>query len=245
MRPFVDRRLVFVVLPFVLALSLSFPSASATLSGEKSSSSEGTFFASLSTPPTIDFADTCPETTILGSGASVDLTVTGNDSAVAFQSLPDGSYPLETSRVGRHEFTVSAVDDAGNKASGTCKYQVLYDLVGGGFLAPIQAPPALNRVKGKVTLTWQLRDANGRLIRDRRVLKDAETQAIDCADPVLPLGDRVPVPHGKRRALSFKASTGLYAYKWTPPRGSREGCYALFLTFKDGTEHRANFRIVR
>jgi hypothetical protein len=245
MRPFVDRRLLFVVLPFVLAVCLFLPPAGAAPPGENSSGPAGTFFASLSTPPTIDFADTCPETTILGSGASVDLTVTGNGSAVAFQSLPDGSYPLETSKVGRHKFTVSAVDDAGNKASDTCTYQVLYDLVGGGFFAPIQAPPALNPVKGKVTLTWQLRDANGRLVRDRRVLKEAETQAIDCADPVLPIGDRVPVPHGRKRALSFKARTGLYAYNWTPPRGAREGCFALFVTFKDGTEHRANFRIVR
>ncbi len=238
MIPSIDRRLVLSSLLLIFGMSPSLAPAGASGPG-------GTLVARLSTPPTIDFADTCPETTLLGSGASVDLTVTGNDSAVAFQSLSDGSYPLETSKVGRHEFTVSAVDEAGNQATDTCAYEVLYDFVGGGFLPPIQAPPALNPAKGKVTLTWQLRDASGRLVKDHRVLKDAETQAIDCADPVLPLDDRVPVPHGRKHALSFKASTGLYAYRWTPSKGARDGCYALFLTFKDGTEHRANFRIMR
>jgi len=79
----------------------------------------------------------------------------GSGLASCTGDVADGD-PIDTSTVGRHTFSVTATDQAGNSATDTHTYTVVYTFA--GFGSPVENPPTVNRaIAGRtIPLKWQL-----------------------------------------------------------------------------------------
>ena len=117
-------------------------------------------------PPTL--APTVSPNPVLLHGAAVaSPNATDDNSGVASASCE----PVDTSSVGLKTLTCTATDFAGNTASATVAYNVIYNFA--GFkppvgMPPVVTPPAVNTAKAGQTipLKWRIVDANGAPVTD-------------------------------------------------------------------------------
>jgi hypothetical protein len=91
----------------------------------------------------------CPGTAVLNGTGSATVQASDERSGFAPDEDPSGSYPLETSRPGTQSFVMDAFDQAGNKGTGTCTYEVLYEAPGAPALTAGATPNA-----GAFTVGW-------------------------------------------------------------------------------------------
>jgi hypothetical protein len=147
---------------------------------------------------------------------------------------------VDTASVGAHRFRVHASDLALNTASTTAVYQVIYNF--GGFLAPVEDPPAVNRVRaGRVVpVKFSLNGFQGAGVLAEDYPQVAE---VECGAGERPERGE-PARSGARSELVYHARSDRYRFLWRTERSWAGGCRQLLLKLDDGLVRRAEFAFV-
>jgi len=189
------------------------------------------------TPPTISIVSPSEgEVFVLGQDASADFSCGDDDSGVA---TCDGG-DIDTSTVGEHVITVNASDNAGNTASQTRTYQVVYDT--DAFLAPVDDPPTINDASGNraIPFKWTLRDAHGTSYASLEAEDIVTTWTpIDCNSRA-PGGEAVPATSSE--GPTYDAEAEQYRYTARVPDPAAGSCVRFTLALDDGSHASADFR---
>jgi len=196
------------------------------------------------TPPTITLT-TPPEGAVylLGQTVNADYTCQdeagGSGLASCVGSVPNGS-PIDTGSIGAKTFTVNAADNAGNVASATHNYQVIYAFT--GFISPVDNPPVINIAKAGQTipLKWRITDANGNPVTD---LTDVTVTAVSLSCPSVPTTDAIEEYATSNSGLQ-NLGDGYYQWNWRSPASYANSCKTLILDLGEGAgfEHLALFQ---
>jgi len=197
------------------------------------------------TPPAIGFSGSCPATATLKSAASLNVSVNDNLSGVVTQSIPNGSFPLNTATVGQKTVTVTAADQAGNQSSQACAYRVIYDFLGtGGFAAPVEGPPAVNTAKAgsTVPVKWQLPNGSGGFISDPGAVSAVQFQKSACQG-FSALENPVSTETSGASGLHYDTATNQFIYNWKTAKSMAGSCYTMILRLNDGSAYNALFSL--
>lgn len=187
----------------------------------------------------------CPATVLLGGKASATVAASDGLSGLQSQSVPNGVVVLDTSSVGLRTMTVGATDAAGNEATTSCSWRVVYDFTGAsGFQTPVSDPPAMNvaHAPKAVPIKWRIPDGKGGFLRDLAVVSAVEIQQVSCDDPTSAVGPRVSAMASGGSTLRYDTGGDHYAFTWKTDASMAGSCYAFILSLNDGTEHTAWFR---
>jgi hypothetical protein len=113
----------------------------------------------------------------------------------------------------------------------------------GGFQAPIDAPPTINRVKAgnTVPVKFSLNGNQGLAI----LAEDYPVSVpIDC-DTGEPTGAAEETMTPGRMSLEYEAGTDTYTYLWKTSKSWTDTCRRLTVGLADGSFHHAEFHFVR
>jgi hypothetical protein len=149
---------------------------------------------------------------------------------------------VDTSTVGAHDFTVTAADNAGNAASATARFRVVYDFE--AFLWPVKNRPRSNTWKAgvPVPIRFELGGNQG-----LGVIEDGWPQVavVGCDFTEEPEAGE-PTRHPRWfRELVYRRRKQRYVYLWRTERRWAGTCRQFMLKLKDGTVRRADFKFVR
>ena len=171
--------------------------------------------------------------------ASYSCSDEGSGVTSCVGTVPSGS-TLSTSQVGWSSLSVTSTDAAGNTASATRSYRVVYDWQ--GFRHPVDEAPVVNRVKAGsiVPLAFALGGDRGLDVLDGTPV--AAATACDRAAPVDRLERFLKKGAG---TLTYATSTATYTYGYAVPRGWAGSCRTLTLRLADGTTHDALLEVVK
>lgn len=160
----------------------------------------------------------------------------GSGLASCVGTLADGA-ALDTATVGTGSFTVDAEDHAGNTASLTHHYSVVYDFA--GFFAPVNGLPTLNRVHAgaAVPVKFSLGGDQG---LDVLAAGFPASQTTPC-DSAAPVDELEATATAGSSSLSYDAALDRYSYVWKTDKAWAGTCRQLVVRLADGTEHRASF----
>ena len=200
------------------------------------------------TPPTITIT-TPPEgagytlgQVVLADYACADQ-VGGTGLASCVGDVADGS-AIDTLSVGAKTFMVDAEDHAGNPASATHNYTVVYDFT--GFFAPVDnpgpAPPFVFNVAkagSAIPVKFSLGGDQGLNIFAAGYPK---SQPIYCDASATYDGIEETVTAGSS-SLSYDATTDRYTYVWKTEKAWANTCRKLTVRLNDGTDHVAYFNL--
>jgi hypothetical protein len=196
------------------------------------------------TSPTITLATPAESAVyLLGQTVNADYTCQdeagGSGLASCVGDVPNGS-PIDTSSVGARAFTVNAADNAGNTASVTHTYRVIYNFT--GFTSPVDNPPVMNTAKAgqAVPLKWRITDANGNPVTN---LANVSVTAVSLSCPSAPTTDAIEEYATSNSGLQ-NLGDGYYQWNWKTPKGYAGLCKTLKLDLGEGAgcEHLALFR---
>ena len=160
----------------------------------------------------------------------------GSGLASCVGDVANGS-PIDTSSVGAKTFTVNAEDHAGNTASLTHHYSVIYNF--SGFFEPVDNPPTFNVVRAgaRIPVKFSLSGNQGLNIFAEGYPRSEE---IACP-PSAPLDVIEQTLRSGSTSLSYDATTDIYNYKWKTESAWSGTCRQLIVRLNDGTEHIAYF----
>ena len=147
-----------------------------------------------------------------------------------FGTVANGS-PIDTRSVGLFDFYVFAADNAGNPVYKWTKYRVVYPF--SGFFAPLTGGLNDLRAGDSAPLKFSLGADYG-----LDIVTSATQQQEDCAS-----GAVRGSAGSALGALTYNASQGRYLYDWSSDKSWAGTCRAVTLTLRDGTAHRADFRL--
>lgn len=161
----------------------------------------------------------------------------GSGLASCTGTVADGA-PIDTSTVGVHTFTVTGADIAGNSATATSNYNVVYDF--NGFLQPVENLPALNiaNAGSAIPLKFSLGGNQGLVIFAAGYPASSPIPC-DANEPGTLIEETVAAGSS---SLSYSATADQYTYVWKTDRSWRGACRMLVVRFNDGTERQAKFR---
>lgn len=150
--------------------------------------------------------------------------------------VPSGSH-IDTATVGAKNFSVNAVDNAGNSASVTHTYNVIYTF--NGFFPPVDNLPALNTVKARqaIPVKFSLSGNQGLNIFEPGYPKSQQITC-DSAAPLAPVEETVS-PGGS--SLTYDSGADQYIYVWKTEKPWVNSCRQLLIKLNDGTTHSASF----
>ena len=193
------------------------------------------------TDPTVTIT-TPPEGDVytLGQVVLADYACTdeagGSGLASCVGAVADGT-AIDTASVGPKTFTVNAEDNAGNVASATYNYSVVYDF--SGFFPPVDNTPVFNMAKAgsAIPVKFSLNGDQGLSIFAAGYPK---SQPIACTttDPLDGIEETVTAGAS---SLSYDATTDRYVYVWKTDRAWANTCRKLTVRLNDGTDHIAYF----
>jgi hypothetical protein len=149
---------------------------------------------------------------------------------------------VDTGTVGAHEFTVNATDNAGNAASATSRFRVVYDF--DAFLWPVRNRPKSNTwIAGvPVPIRFELGGNQG-----LGVIEEGWPQVavVGCGFHEEPEAGE-PARHPRWfRELVYRRRKERYVFLWKTDRRWAGTCRQFMLKLKDGTVRRADFKFVR
>jgi hypothetical protein len=156
--------------------------------------------------------------------------------------VPDGA-PVDTGSVGAREFTVAAADAAGNSATATARYRVVYDFE--GFLWPVRNRPLVNewRAGVPVPIRFELGGNQGLDVIEEGWPQVAVVDDCDFADEP-ERGEAARHPRWFRE-LVYRKRKQRYVFLWKTDRRWAGSCRQFMLKLNDGTVKRADFRFGR
>ncbi len=148
---------------------------------------------------------------------------------------------LDTATVGTKTFTVDAEDNAGNSATKTVTYHIVYNFT--GFFQPIENLPLWNSVKAGSAVPTKF-SLFGNQGLDIFATSYPTSQKINCDSNILIDGIEETVTAGSS-SLSFNATADQYNYVWKTEKAWSGTCRQLAVRLKDGTYHNASFRFLK
>jgi len=162
--------------------------------------------------------------------------VGGSGLASCIGDVADDSL-IATSTVNGHTFTVNAEDNAGNMATATNDYFVVYSF--SDFFSPIDSEPTINKAKAGQTIAvkWRLTDFNGVPIDDPAsfVSLTSGSTTCDSGDPT----DAIETYAGSS-GLQYLGD-GNWQFSWKTPKSYAGKCRVMTLDLADGATHTAQF----
>lgn len=195
-------------------------------------------FLADSTPPTVSvdgFAD--GQQFVLGTAPTVTCSSSDAGSGVASTTGPVEQANLTADGVGTVTYTCGATDYAGNSASDTKTYRVVYAAT--SFLAPVQAVNAGHAGRA-YPLKWQLTDTNGAFISALTAVTSIRYQAVSCS-AFQGTAAAVDADTTGNSGLRYDAATQTYVYTWATPKTA--GCYVVSVTLDSGQVLQADFQL--
>jgi hypothetical protein len=157
-------------------------------------------------------------------------------------SVPSGA-ALDTSRVGANTFEVSTTDNAGNRASRSVAYSVVYDF--DGFLWPLENLPNVNRWKAgrPVPVRFSLGSYRGPAPLAAGYPKVAP---VECGAGAQTAGvEKARGTWTKSWVSQSKRGRGTYTFLWKTEKKWAGACRQLVLKLDDGTMHGVEVQFVR
>ncbi len=193
------------------------------------------------TPPSITIvAPVNGATFLLNQAAAASYTCNGGLSGIATCAGPVANGAnMNMSSPGSKTFTVNATDGAGNTASLTNSYTVLYSFI--GFLQPIDNLPVINEAKAGKTIPvkWQLKAANGNYVSDLGSMVSLLSGPIACdAAPTTIVEEQLSSPGST--VFRYDSTANQFVFNWQSA-SNWKGCRLLQLTLSDGTQQYAKF----
>jgi hypothetical protein len=166
----------------------------------------------------------------------------GSGVASCVGTLPVGA-PVDTSGVGTKTFQVRTTDRAGNSATKTISYSVVYHF--DGFLWPLENPPAVNRWKAglPVPVRFSLGSYRGPVPVAAGFPKVNQVACGDAAQPSS--AERARGSWKKRAARAAKKRGWTYMFLWKTDKKWAGECRQLVLKLNDGTTHSVDLQFVR
>ncbi len=216
----------------------------------------------VSSPQVCDRAGNCATGTV--SGLKIDrtapvLAVTGvaNERSYVLGAVPSaGCSPMETGSglagpctvsttggssngVGMFTTTVAATDRAGNTASRSVSYRVVYKF--DGFKQPVNDPSLTPGVEtsifkqgGTVPLQFSLRNAAGQVVSPRTA--PAWQVPVRGARTTAAVNEQVNSGGGST-ATAYKLASGVWGYDWSTKSQTAGYLYTVTVALDDGTTH--------
>jgi probable HAF family extracellular repeat protein len=174
-----------------------------------------------------------PQVVALYGMATVSSGAADALSGLATQSCD----PLVTTSVGLKSVSCTATDHAGNTATVSVGYQVVYAWA--GFFQPVDNLPTLNGVKAgrAIPVKFSLAGDQGLGIFAAGY---PLSRQIAC-DSGAPLDDVEQTVAAGSSSLSYDPSSGQYTYVWKTDKTWALTCRQLVINLVDGTEQTANF----
>jgi hypothetical protein len=165
----------------------------------------------------------------------------GSGVATCEGTLPVGTR-LDTSRVGGKTFTVRTSDKAGNAASKSVSYSVVYDF--DGFLWPLVNPPRVNR--WKAGLPVPVRFSLGSYRGPAPVVAGYPKVApVSCGGGAQAAGSEKARGSWKKRSVHASKRGGwTYMFLWKTEKNWAGGCRQLILKLDDSKVHRVDVQFV-
>jgi hypothetical protein len=161
----------------------------------------------------------------------------GSGLASCAGTVADGAQ-IDTATVGAKTFTVNAADNAGNTATLTHNYSVVYDFA--GFFQPVENPDAWNKAKAGqgVPVKFSLDGDQGLAI-----FKSGSPTAVQVACPsgTGTTYDAIETTTANSSGLIYDADAGQYVYVWKTPKTLDGKCYKFKLGLNDGSSWYALF----
>ena len=193
------------------------------------------------TPPTITITTPADGTVyllneVVYADYSCEDEAGGSGLASCVGTFADGD-SIDTSSVGPKSFTVNAADNAGNTASLTHNYSVIYDFA--GFFPPVDNTPTWNVAKAgsAIPVKFSLSGDQGLGILAAGYPKSS---LIACgAGGTLDAIESTVTAGGS--SLSYDALADQYVYVWKTDKAWANTCRQLEVKLNDGTSHFANF----
>jgi hypothetical protein len=156
-------------------------------------------------------------------------------------SVADGA-ALDTSAVGVKTFEVSATDNAGNRATRSVAYSVVYDF--DGFLWPLENLPRVNRWKAgrPVPVRFSL---NG--YRGAAPEANGFPRSMSCADADdrETGGELVRAASKKRPVFRYERHADRYTLMWKTDQKWAGSCRSFVLKLDDGSVHTVRFQFTK
>jgi hypothetical protein len=175
-----------------------------------------------------------PNPVLLGGNASASSGAGDAMSGVASQACA----PVSTSTVGARTTSCTAVDRAGNAASQSAAYTVVYGFQ--GFFAPVDNLPAANLAKAgrTVPFKWRLASFSGAPVTTlSNVVARTSVMACDGAT----VTDAIEEYAASNTGL-VNNGDGSYQYNWQSSKAMENTCRKVIIELDDGTRHEASFR---
>jgi hypothetical protein len=192
-------------------------------------------------PPTIQLTRPADGATYrLGQGVTASYQCSDADSGVAScQGTRSDGARIDTGSIGTKSFTVTATDAAGNTATHSVTYRVVWPLT--GLHQPVDNPPVVNLEKAGAVIPVRF-SLGG--YRGTQVFAAGypRSTAVPCQSR--PRTDEIEQTlSGSAASLSYR--NGVYTYAWRTQNAwaSRFVCRKLEVRFKDGQERTALFRL--
>jgi Tol biopolymer transport system component len=176
---------------------------------------------------------------LLGTSLIADFACADEDGGSGLATCAGsvaGGAPLDTSTVGPRSFTVTASDNAGNDASLTHDYLIVYPF--GGFQAPVDGSPTLNVAKAGTAIPVKFTLGGDHGLGILAPGSPASTR-FDCGTAADL--DEIEETDSAGSGLSYDPDTGAYKYKWKTSKDWAGTCRAFDLELADGTHHQALF----
>jgi lysophospholipase L1-like esterase len=165
---------------------------------------------------------TCPADPVI-LGAETTATVVATDALSGFAEDPNGAFPIDTSLVGSHTHRVEVQDRAGNTASDTCSFEVVY--AGGAVRQPINPDgSSIYRAGSTVPVKFSVTDVGGVVQPDVVATFSAERISTSVSGSELEATINVTPTAGD--TFRWDPSASQYVFNWRT-RGLPAGTYEL------------------
>jgi hypothetical protein len=149
--------------------------------------------------------------------------------------------PVNTGSVGSKSVNCSASDKAGNSATASASYSVVYAF--DGFSAPVNNDGVLNIAKAGQTipLKWRLTDASGSPVTN---LASAAVTVASLSCSSGSSTDQIEEYASGGSGLQ-NLGNGYYQYNWQTPKNYANSCKTMQLNLGEGSTHIALFKFVK
>jgi probable HAF family extracellular repeat protein len=151
--------------------------------------------------------------------------------------VPNGGN-VDTASVGQKTFAVEARDIAGNVASKSHTYNVIYDF--GGFFSPVDDPDVLNRVQAGSAIPVKF-GLSGDQSLDVFAEGYPRSKQIGC-DSTAPTDFIEQTVAARESTLSYDPTADQYTYVWKTQKAWAGTCRQFTIKLDDGTIHSADFK---